>query len=113
MYWSNWLYLNREALANGVKIEAPTWLGSLGTAGFRPISSASYDGQAVDWALSLDDRSRIHVHEYADGRCVVHRDRHDPDRGFADMAAHLAFETPFGVAALAVGTVWLMSQEGE
>jgi hypothetical protein len=111
MNWSDWLYWNREALAGGAKLVAPYWLGSPSTAGFRLVTSAAYEGQTRNWALSQRDGSRIHVHEYSDGRCVAHRDTHDPDRGLADMVAHLAFDTPLGLIALATSAVWLMSQQ--
>ena len=111
MNWNDWLYWNREALGRGAKIAAPDWLGPPSTGGFRLVTSAAYEGQARDWALSLRDGSRIHVHEYSDGRYVVHRDAHDPDRGLADMVAHLAFDTPLGLIALATGAVWMMSQQ--
>lgn len=111
MNWNDWIHSNWNALAGGGKVEAPPWLGPPSEAGFRLTSSAAYEGQTADWALGMSDRSRIHVHEYADGRRIVHRDVHDPDRGLADMAAHLALDTPFVAAALAVGAVWWMSQQ--
>lgn len=112
MNWNDWVFSNWGALRKGAKIEAPWWLGSPSAAGFRAIKSAAYEGQTADWALAINDRSRIHVHEYADGRRVVHRDAHDPDRGLTDMVAHLAFDTPAGVIALALGVVWMISPQG-
>jgi len=111
MNWNDWLYSNNEALARGAKIVAPDWLGSPSAGGFRLVTSAAYEGQTRDWALSLRDGSRIHVHEHPDGRFVAHRDKHDPDRGLTDMVAHLAFDTPLGLIALATGAVLLMSQQ--
>jgi hypothetical protein len=111
MNWNDWIHSNWEALARGAKLEAPPWLGPPAEAGFRLTIAAAYEGQTADWALGMIDRSRIHVHEYGDGRRIVHRDAHDPDRGLAGMVAHLAFDTPFVVAALAVGAVWWMSQQ--
>jgi hypothetical protein len=113
MNWDAWIYSNWKSLAGGAKIHAPIWLGPPSEAGFRPTTSAAHEGQSADWSLGLTDRSRIHVHEYADGRRLVHRDAHDPDRGLADMAAHLALDTPFVAAAVVVGAVWWMSQQNE
>ena len=111
MNWTAWIHSNWTALAGGAKVDAPAWLGPPSEAGFRLTRAAAYEGQSADWSLGLSDRSRIHLHEYANGRRVVHRDAHDPDRGLADMAAHLVFDTPFVAAAAVVGAVWLMSQQ--
>lgn len=113
MDWNGWIYSNKEPLVAGAKIAAPQWLGSPSLGGLRPITSAAYEGQVRDWGLSLHDGSRIHVHEYPDGRYVAHRDSHDPDRGVGNMVAHLVFDTPLGLIALATSAVWLLShQEG-
>jgi hypothetical protein len=46
--------------------------------------------------VSCSDGSRIHVHEFPDGRLVAHRDRYDPDAGFGHAVAHLLTETFVG-----------------
>jgi hypothetical protein len=105
MTWEGWLNENWQPLANGAKVSVPSMLPPLSHGGFRPIRSAAPEGQSADWALPLTDRSRVHVHAYSDGRRVAHRDKHDPDLGFADMIAHLLFDTPLGVVVLAGSVV--------
>lgn len=56
-------------------------------------------GQVADWTYSLDDGSRIHAHEYADGSMVVHRDALDPGQGPLQALGHLICETTLGRAA--------------
>jgi hypothetical protein len=53
-------------------------------------------GQIADWTVSLDDGSRVHVHEYPDGSLVVHRDALDPARGPLRALGHVACETTLG-----------------
>lgn len=108
--WMSWVSQNWQRLLNGEKIPAPAWLAAPGVAGFEVIEIAHPVGQARDWGLSLSDDSRIHVHEYADGRRVVHRDVHNPKRGLGPMLAHLMQETPYGMLALSIGALVLISQ---
>lgn len=75
---------------------APGWLPPPAVAGFARIEVASPEGQVADWGLSFDDGSRVHIHEYADGRRVVHRDQHDPANGFWSTVSHLLSETWVG-----------------
>jgi hypothetical protein len=107
MSWMQWISQNWVALAAGAKIEVPQDVGQPQEAGFRITSNASPEGQLADWALAMSDRSRIHVHVYADGRRIAHRDKHDPDRGIGDKVAHLLVDTPLGVLAILGGTLWL------
>lgn len=95
--WLRWITENWSALIAGWKLEAPSWLLPMPESGFSAQPFASPDGQVADWTLSMRDESRIHVHEFADGRRIVHRDKHDPDQGILNMLAHLAFETPYVV----------------
>ena len=113
MEWVAWIGENWLALEKGSKIEAPWWLVPLAQAGFRRTECASPEGRAAHWTLALDDRSRIHVHEYPDGRRVVHRDKHNPEAGPADMIAHLMFDTPWGIVAVVGGLVWFASSANE
>lgn len=109
MTWKAWIDANWQQLKRGEKIDAPRWLGPPSAGGFRPQAFASPEGQTADWTLSLTDRSRIHIHEFADGRRRVHRDVHDPDQGFLDMIAHLFKETPWGLVGLGIGLAVLAS----
>jgi hypothetical protein len=108
--WMVWVNQHWQRLVNGEKITAPVWLAMPADAGFEAIEIAHPVGQARDWGLPLSDNSRIHVHEYADGRRVVHRDVHNPKRGLGPMLAHLMQETPYGALALCVGMLYVLSQ---
>src|SRR3982751_2578463 len=92
--WVNWIAMNWPGLIAGSKLVAPAWLGAPADAGFQPIQITLLQGQAKDWGLSMSDGSRIHVHEFADGRRTAHRDKFDPARGVGSMVAHLMQETP-------------------
>lgn len=113
MTWNAWINSNWEQLKKGAKIDAPRLLGPPSAGGFRPQAFASPEGQVSDWTMSLTDRSRIHIHEFADGRRRVHRDEHDPDQGFLDMFAHLFKETPWGVVGLGVAAIVVLASTGK
>lgn len=70
------------------------------TAGFQEQGIAEPAGQVRDWTLPVDDGSRIHVHEYPDGRMAAHRDEIDPDRGPVEAVVHVLKETKVGQAAM-------------
>lgn len=109
--WVAWANVNWTSLVGGLKLGAPVWLAAPAEAGFEIIEIAHPVGQARDWGLSLADGSRLHVHEYADGRRVVHRDVHNPKRGLGPMLAHLMQETPYGVmAAFGIAAVVLITR---
>src|SRR5215831_8501760 len=91
--WLPWIQENWALLSAGYKVEAPLWLTPMPQSGFAQQALATPAGQAADWTLSMTDESRVHVHEFADGRRVVHRDEHDPDQGLLNMLAHLTFDT--------------------
>jgi hypothetical protein len=100
MNWESWIRFRWNELVVGAKLQAPRSLGSPQYAGFRPTRLAAPEGQASDWALAMSDGSRVHVHVYADGRQVAHRDKFDPDRGVGPMLAHLALDTPYVLIVL-------------
>jgi hypothetical protein len=108
--WMAWITQHWQRFVNGEKIDAPIWFAPPADAGFEVIEIAHPVGQTRDWGLPLSDDSRIHVHEYANGRRVVHRDVHNPKRGLGPMLAHLMQETPYGVLALCVGSLYLLAQ---
>jgi hypothetical protein len=108
--WMTWVNQNWQRFLKGEKIEAPVWLAAPADAGFEVIEIAHPVGQSSDWGLSLSDNSRIHVHEYANGRRVAHRDVHNPKRGLGPMLAHLMQETPYGILALCAGTLYILAQ---
>jgi hypothetical protein len=111
--WVTWITQNWQRLAPGVKIEAPHWFGAPVEAGFEPIGIAHPVGQARDWGMSFTDGSRIHIHEFANGRRVVHRDKHDPRRGLGHAVAHLMQETPYGILGIGVATLFLLANASD
>lgn len=106
--WVNWITEKWSALSAGEKIEAPSWLGAPHQAGFHLIPMAHPVGQVRNWGLAMSDGSRIHIHEFGDGRYVAHRDKHDPSRGFESSVAHLMQETPYPAWFALTGLVCLI-----
>lgn len=100
--WIGWIASVWPRLKARAKVEAPACLPHPEDGGFSPESIATPEGQCCDWVLSYDDGSRIHIHEFCDGRRVVHRDQYDPNQGLGNLIAHLALETPL-VPALLIG----------
>ena len=98
--WKGWIKDNWDALVTGKKLELTAFLPHPAQSGFAEEDLAEEAGQCRDWILALTDESRLHVHEFADGRMVVHRDRWDPNRGASNMVKHVAFETTLGGLAL-------------
>ena len=98
--WRDWLPW--AELAAGQKIEVPRGLPHPKEAGFRFTRWGRGVGQTADWVHPLPDHSRLHAHEFADGRLVVHRDRLDPGRGPAVATIHWLSECPEGNVLLGV-----------
>jgi hypothetical protein len=109
--WASWLSANREDLGVGAKVNVPSYLPHPQYAGFSKELVATPEGQVANWTLSVPaDGSRIHVHEFADGRLVAHRDRYDPNHSLGNLVAHLLFETALVPVLLVVGFVFLAGQ---
>lgn len=106
--WVNWINQWWIALSTGNKIEVPTWLGAPHQAGFHLIPVAHPAGQIRDWGLAMSDGSRIHIHEFANGRYVAHRDKFDPARGLESSVAHVMQETPYPAWFALTGLVMLL-----
>lgn len=111
--WIEWIQENWSALVSGVKIVAPSWFVAPLAAGFERCSFASPEGQVADWVLPFTDGSRVHVHEFADGVRVVHRDKYDPHRSLDSLVAHIFKETPWGKVGLAIGVFALLVKLSE
>ena len=71
--------------------------------GFRSITVAMDVGQVENWALPLQDGSRLHLWLMRDGRWIMHRDATDPARSLVHAAVHVLTETPVGPALLLLG----------
>jgi hypothetical protein len=74
------------------------------------LSFAEPHGQIQDWALSLADGSRLHVHVRGNGTKYIHRDATDPSISPFHAAWHVATETSagpivIGIAAFAAAAV--------
>lgn len=76
----------------------------------EPLTAAWPVGQVSDYALSLDDGSRVHVQCFKDGGVVAHVDRFDPARGLLTTVAHLWFDTPVGPAVRWVSFALLLAR---
>lgn len=101
--WLMWIGEHWDELEARKKLTAPSWLPHPGKAGFKQESVATPAGQCRDWVLSLPDQSRVHVHEFRDGRLVAHRDKYDPNSSPMNAIAHFFGETEIGRVALLVG----------
>lgn len=88
MHWEVWMRAVWPALVAGRRVLVPASLPHPGSSGFRTPWLAEPAGQAADWVLSLEDGSRLHVHEFANGALVAHRDATDPKRGPIHAALH-------------------------
>lgn len=107
MNWDAWLHFAWPRLVRGERVEA-SGLGHPMRAGFRRLSIAEAVGQTEDWALSMTDGSRIHLHGYGQPaeRWIAHRDRFDPARGLLSAARHVCTETKTGRAAAVGGLIY-------
>ncbi|MBK7537539.1 MAG: hypothetical protein IPI49_19645 [Myxococcales bacterium] len=112
MTFKNWLQRNWEALCLGRKIEIDLRTDPQ-SIGFQKLGLAEPNGQREDWALRLEDGSRLHLWVMPDGRHIVHRDRYDPAAGLSSMLQHFFSETALGGAVVAgllvVGVTRLLS----
>lgn len=90
--WWLWTSSNWARLVNGESLFVPTWLSHPKDAGFTLTPWADSVGQRENWVLSLEDRSRLHIHVF-DGYAMLHRDRWDPARGPVELVMHGLFES--------------------
>lgn len=108
--WDLWLRQNWVALRRGahVAVEGGWYLPHPSTAGFTRPPLAEGVGQVADWVVSCADGSRIHVHEFADGRLVAHRDATDPALGPVQAVNHWWSESKSGRQAAGLVTAGLV-----
>ena len=98
--WAEWLNSVWPTLEARGHLPVPPVLPHPGAAGFAQPLFAEPQGQVRDYVYSVADGSRVHLHEYADGAMVAHRDASDPHQGVLPALRHLAFETVLGRTAL-------------
>lgn len=110
MNWQQWLDAHAPELAQGrgVAVAPAENLPHPAAAGFRRLTLAEPWGQMADWAASLDDGSRLHVHEMKDGALIAHVDQHDPARGPGVAVYHWGTESASGRATLFTTCFWLL-----
>ncbi len=86
--WNQFLADSWGRIVSGDKVPVPASLPAPVDVGFVKTRLAANVGQVSDWALRLEDGSRLHVHGFGDGTFVVHRDRIDPSRGPVKAVHH-------------------------
>lgn len=96
MNWAGFIQTSWPQLSAGGRVPVPPSLLHPRWSGFEIPPLAEPVGQAADWVVSLDDGSRLHVHEYANGALVAHRDEIDPKRGPVHALWHWATESTSG-----------------
>ena len=101
--WASWLPSVWSRLVSGEHVSVPPSLPHPSAVNFVRQSFAERHGQVADWTFSLEDGSRLHAHELADGGLRIHRDAYDPDRDVASAVLHLATETTAGKVTIAAG----------
>lgn len=106
--WQNWITAVWPRLAGGERLVAPMYLLHPQWSGFVKTELAEAAGQIGDWAVSMTDGSRVHVHENADGSMVVHRDAVDPGRGFIEAVVHTVTESNWLKAIAGVALLFLV-----
>lgn len=116
-FWIDWIRNNFFRFVNGEWLQVPEYLPHPEYAGFAQIGIAENHGQINNYAVSFADGSRLHIHEYQDGRLVAHRDKYDPDKGVINTALHFFTETNVGKVAgiclivAAIGTALIKGQK--
>jgi hypothetical protein len=88
MTWGEYLRRAWPLFLKGQRVNVPQELRST-VRTLRVPRVAKNVGQSGNYVLPCTDGSRIHVHEYADGRLVAHRDRTDPGRSPLHAVWHL------------------------
>ena len=109
MDWNQWLQSVEPTLRSGREAIVPSGLPHPQEVGFhRPLLAEPW-GQKADWVMSMQDGSRLHVHELSNGMLVLHLDAHDPGQGGPGRAIyHWGTESASGRTALFTVTLWIL-----
>ena len=104
--WAEWLAPRWPELVNGAHLEVAPELPHPAKDAWpwERIPIAEPHGQIDDWALSLSDGSRLHVHVFED-RTTVHRDAIDPAGGPLAALRHYVNEGRTAPAVMGAGLV--------
>ncbi|MCA9559848.1 MAG: hypothetical protein KC583_14970 [Myxococcales bacterium] len=108
----NWITQVWTDLVRRKQVRVPAHLGHPRHAGFNRPPLAEPVGQIDDWVLPLRGGSRVHIHEFANGRLIAHLDRIDPERGPVQALAHWLTETRSGAVAITGVLVYLAVRAG-
>ena len=110
-----WLTCYWATLCAGKRVELRLG-GTPEDLGFHRIAWAEQNGQIGDWAMSMDDGSRLHLWLMPDGRWLLHRDSTDPTISPLHAIVHVVTETKIGAAlvlarlAVGVGSLFAVSR---
>jgi hypothetical protein len=88
MTWGEYLQAAWPSFLFGRHVEVPPELHAH-VRTLRVPRVAKNVGQSGNYVLPCTDGSRVHVHEYGNGRMVAHRDRTDPGRSPLHAVWHL------------------------
>jgi len=105
MTWQSWIAASWGELAAGGRLSVPPYLIHPRWSGFEVPTLAEPAGQTANWVLSLNDCSRLHVHEFSNGALVAHRDATDPKRSPLHALWHWSTESTSGRIVVGVSAV--------
>ena len=111
MSWDGLIANAWPHLVAGRQIEVPPGFPHPRWSGFEAPFLAEPVGQSFDWVKSYADGSRIHVHEFSNGKLVVHRDATDPSVSPFHALWHWVTESTSGMVfavSAAAGTTALL-----
>ena len=107
--WEVWLAEAWPLLVQRRTVLVPAELPAMEASGFAVPPLAEPVGQVADHVLALDDGSRLHVHTYASGLRIAHRDTIDPGRSAGAAIAHWCLESRSGASLMwTLGTTALI-----
>lgn len=102
MGWREFVNTHAGNLRAGALVALPE---GMPLEGWKRLRWAEAAGQVADLAFPCADGSRLHVHIFADGRRLMHRDRWDPERGPVAAVLHWLVETRSGRGAVLLGAL--------
>lgn len=93
MIFEHFIRRNYSKLVKGEEVLLPAGFKNLSQFGFKEEYIAQPVGQIKNYVLSNSNGSRYHVHEFEDGRQVIHLDKYDPNKDLPNLIKHLFKET--------------------
>ena len=99
--WESWYEKNHTDLFKGHKVKVEeNLIHPREISEFKKLLFADDVGQAKDWAISIHNGSRLHIHEYSDGQLVGHLDKYDPGKSIFHAVTHWATESKSGLSMM-------------